>query len=421
MYGNAQLIELIWRNPAYQRATQSPASEDDTVGKGALFGGFRTTSSCAYSQADAPAKRLRSEYDTANRVLCYPGELFDKKYKYVLGPENGWDKDSRELPIETALVRTTPTDRDSYRDAEANPFFTTSDDKTVPAWNEIRRYSATQSLDSDAPVDYKQAADSAGTTTHKARPNDGERIQFVDDINWANEGDTTMTMDLEESITGANCNLKKICLQFSKENHHASEVTFDFSDITRAQGSISSSSHPMANMITILLDGKEKLHTSYFDCRMGKFGANKFKLSVKSIKYFPPLTSPLGGFDAGSQVARDVRTVYRIAPPSSLAITSDAGFSNTTNPASQATGDPNATRAGAASRAVAAINNYGVNDSTDAYTWKYYGGDGLATVGAGTAGAQTMDVSAGISEYSTAARETRGTLLSAAIYLQADT
>jgi|TARA_R110000737_G_scaffold260848_4_gene269162 hypothetical protein len=415
MYGNAQLIELIWRNPAYQRATQSPASEDDTVGKGALFGGFRTTSSCAYSQADAPSKRLRSEYDTSNRVLCYPGELFDKKYKYVLGPENGWDKDSRELPIETALVRTTPTDRDSYRDAAANPSFKTS----VPAWNEIRRYTSTQSGDSDAPLDYKQAAD------NKARTDGGtERIQFVDDINWANEGDTTMTMDLEESITGANCNLKKICLQFSKENHHASEVTFDFSDITRAQGSISSSSHPMANMITILLDGKEKLHTSYFDCRMGKFGANKFKLSVKSIKYFPPLSSPLGGFDAGSQVARDVRTVYRIAPPSSLATTPDAGFSNTTNPASQATGDPNAGRAGAASRTVAAINNYGANeiDPADAYTWKYYGGDGLATVGAGVGAiAQTMDVSAGISEYSTAARETRGTLLSAAIYLQADT
>ena len=134
------------------------------------------------------------------------------------------------------------------------------------------------------------------------------RIQMKPDLNWANKGDTSYSVALDEHIAGARATLKKIVLQFSKEHHQVSEVVVDFSDIVGTQGSVNSSRYMSSPKLTILCDGIKRVVECYYDVEMGNFADSKFNLSVAELVFFPPLAGPMGGFDAGAHVATVVPT-----------------------------------------------------------------------------------------------------------------
>ena len=304
----SQLIELLWRNRAYVEGTLEPDSGQPER-KGAMFAGF--SSEMAFdNQSGRPIQKTRQEYLGYDRVCVYPGTCRDSKYDYNIGPEFGIDPASIDLPAHLQYPRTIKTDvfnTDNQIDAKAGVAFGTS----------MSKYQNTPALGAAKNTGWEPTAAPFYNTEpgmmirKRARNAVDESVVtdqyavagFVPDLNYANAGDTTVSIDLAESIAGVGSVLKKITVQCSKANHHISEITLDFSDITRGSGSISSSENPQANLLTILLDGTEKVKECYFDCKMGKFGSNKFKLGLKSVKYFPPLACPSGGFDPGSQVA----------------------------------------------------------------------------------------------------------------------
>jgi hypothetical protein len=304
----SQLIELLWRNKAYEEAIQDPVSGlPDRVG--AMFGGFRTEMGFDNS-AKKPVKKTRQEYHAYDRVCVYPGLCRDGIFDYAIGPEKGVDPSSMDLPSNLQIPRTVKTDVYGI----AGHIDEVSKTGSGTHGESLETFHSVPSTGTGtwAPKEHPYYHDPVGMMIRKrSRNQDDENavaeeyatVKFVDDLNYANAGDTTISIDLAESIAGVGAVLKKVTVQCSKADHHISEVTLDFSDITRGSGSISSSEHPQANLLTILLDGKEKLHTAYFDCKMGKFGASKFKLGVKQVKYFPPMAHPSGGFDPGSQVA----------------------------------------------------------------------------------------------------------------------
>lgn len=307
----SQLIELIWRNKRYTEGTRDPdvAFPDR---KGAMFAGFSTEMGFE-NETGKPSKKPRQEHASYDRVCVYPGTCMDNKYSYAIGPQHGSDPASLDLPHILQVPRTVKTDVFSYKrqiDRVRNDGSTTNlgpeNYHAIP-----EQGTALYPPDENGHPHYfkepgmtirkrgKFSSDSSATVDLQ----DYSTLGFIDDIDYANAGDTNVAIDLNESIAGVTAVLKKVVIQMSKENHHISEVVIDFSDITRGSGSISSSSNPQSNMLTIMLDGKSKLHEAFFDCKMGKFGASKFKLGIADVNYFPPMSCAAGGFDAGSQVA----------------------------------------------------------------------------------------------------------------------
>ena len=326
----SQLVELIWRNRAYQDGISDPDGVSD-YRVGAMFGGFRTEMGFD-NEKRIPEKKVRQEYISYDRVCAYPGRVQDSKFAYDIGPTAGCDPASMDLPAQLQMPRTVATDvhdaaKERKLDFRAGLYSQRvrrevrgdEDGRTEIVAPEDGDYAKGMTNPIDA--DIGKGRDGDGRPTHFLNPgmmvrkrplyseddvpisNEYAAIKYVDDIDYSNAGDTSVDIDLNETISGVNCVLKKIVIQCSKSDHHISELTVDFSDITRGSGSITSSENPQCNQLTIMLDGKKKLHTAYFDCKMGKFGASKFKLGIKDVRYFPPMSNSAGGFDAGSQIA----------------------------------------------------------------------------------------------------------------------
>lgn len=306
----SQLIELIWRNKSYVEGTRD-AADGYPQRKGAMFAGFKTEMGFD-NMTGKPIKKTRQEYAGYDRVCVYPGLCRDGTHDYNIGPQKGVDPSSIDLPMDLQIPRTIPTEvyepANQLDRVKGKP----SVSGTLEHYQNDSEPSDASQLDLWRSLSVPYNAVGTGMMIRKrSRFTDDSdviapvyaKVGFVDDLNYANAGDTTVSIDLNESISGVGAVLKKVVVQCSKTDHHISEVVLDFSDITRASGSISSSENPQANLLTILMDGHERVHTAYFDCKMGKFSASKFQLGVKSIKYFPPMGTPAGGFDPGSQVA----------------------------------------------------------------------------------------------------------------------
>jgi len=334
----SQLIELLWRNRAYVEGIADPVEGYDNR-KGAMFAGFKTEMGFD-NETRMPQKRVKTEYTNYDRTLVYPGKLEDSSYSYHIGPTNGQDPASLDLPSVMQIPRTIATDVFN----QARQLKTSVDESNpIVGWHDTPEHGSGPGVEDKGEFGVKPD-DTRGNPPHMIKPgmmvrqrarygDDGDDpvaakyavASFVDDIDYGNAGDCTVSIDLAESIAGVNCILKKVVVQFSKVDHHISEFTLDFSDVTRGSGSISSSENPQSNLLTILLDGKERVHVSYFDCKMGKFGASKFKLGVRNVRYFPPLSCEAGGFDAGSQVATPASMTFNCEKAYEPALTTEGG------------------------------------------------------------------------------------------------
>ena len=308
----SQLIELLWRNKAYVEGCSDPHVSYPNR-KGAMFAGF-TTEMGFDNNNTQPSKKVRHEYINYDRVAVYPGVVQDHSNTYNIGPVNGTDPASTDLPANLQIPRTIKTDVFNANNRLEEGAAADYHDRPEDGYGY-----GSKATDVD---NFKAKPDAKGRPPHLLNPGMMVRKQerfaddtdpvsseytsasFVEDIDFQNAGDTWVSIDLNDSIAGVGAILKKVVVQCSKADHHISEVCLDFSDVTRTSGSISSSENPQSNLLTILLDGKEKVHTAYFDCKMGKFGSSKFKLGLNRVRYFPPLSCEAGGFDSGSQVAQ---------------------------------------------------------------------------------------------------------------------
>lgn len=452
----SQLIELLWRNRAYTEGIADPAVNYENR-KGAMFAGFKTEMGFD-NDTRKPQKRTRHEYLNYDRCLVFPGKLEDSTNSYHIGPTNGQDPASLDLPSSMQMPRTIATEiYDSGKQltaASIQNWHTKPEEGSGPGIVDPSKYGV-------------KPDDTHGTPEHMLKPgmmvrqraryaDDGNDpvaekyavAGFINDIDYGNAGDCTVSIDLAESIAGVSCVLKKVVVQFSKVDHHISEFTLDFSDITRGSGSISSSENPQSNLLTILLDGKEKLHTSYFDCKMGKFGASKFKLGVRNVHYFPPLSCEAGGFDSGSQVATATSMTFNCEKSYEGAMTTEAGSSLDVAPQFARSPNqawPNPLRGvpeeGCGATLVADAINQGYDmigkaaDGTgDATSADHTSSttpqpntsdlnDNKTTTSAGkeiTSVAQVCWRRAGCSSYTVQPRKTRGTILAVNVTLQAD-
>jgi hypothetical protein len=153
-------------------------------------------------------------------------------------------------------------------------------------------------------------------------------VEYVDDVEWHNSGSTLLDMHLDSHVGGSQATLKKIVLQFSKEDHQISEVVVDLSDILRSQGSINGAAAgrpaelnaKQKPEITILCDGKKRMQEVYYDTSVGFFTTNKFKFGVSKVRYFPPLVGAIGGFDNGSHVATITPTFGGLQPTTEASV-----------------------------------------------------------------------------------------------------
>ena len=310
----SQLIELLWRNKAYTEGIRDPLVGNDSR-RGAMFAGFKTE--MAFDNATGkPIKKTRQEYNAYDRICVYPGLCRDATNDYNIGPENGIDPSALDLPHNLQIPRTIKTDvfESSY---QIDKMSGSDIGEGLSKWQDtpsdgVQRglYPPTDWQQKNTTVPYHAVEPGMMIRKRQRHTTDASVVSeeyttagFVEDLNYANAGDTTISIDLAESIAGVGCTLKKIVVQCSKVEHHISEIVLDFSDITRGSGSISSNENPQSNLLTVLLDGREKMVTAYYDVKMGKFSSGKFKLGLRSVKYFPPLACAAGGFDSGSQVA----------------------------------------------------------------------------------------------------------------------
>ena len=412
----SQLIELVWRNRAYVEAMKDPELGFPNR-KGAMFAGFSSEMGFE-NETGKPSKKPRQEVASYDRVCVYPGMCMDNKYTYNIGPQFGCDPASLDLPYNLQIPRTVRTSTfTSTRQLSVEPA------KYHSSVDEVQGH---EKLDETGkPAYFKEP----GMTIRKRGKfstdasavvdvNSYAALSYVDDIDYANAGDTSVSIDLNESVSGVTAILKKVVIQCSKENHHISEVVIDFSDITRGSGSISSSAAPRSNLLTILMDGKTKMHEAYFDCKMGKFGANKFKLGVADVNYFPPMATPAGGFDAGSQIAVPGDIVFDVD-----------GNHNSRNALAQI---PTQTTQAGSGRVRDAVNaGYFIGASNHAESGDNVNeqtgtiqrdGDNQQSIN----NTQYEDVSAvlwktpGVSHYTFKPREPRGTILAINVVLQAD-
>ncbi len=305
----SQLIELVWRNKAYLEGTSDP--DGSAKRHGALFAGFSTEMSFLHGGGFSVPKD-RGEVMNYDRVLVYPGMVQDSAISYRIGPQRGLDPASLDLPMTHQIPRTVATTvfNNTTKTNSIDKFHT----ETTSGYGDERGAGSVGPGDEIPVPDEGRPKPflNPGMMIRKRPRNTDDvlitasehmKLAYIPDIDYNNPGECALSIDLQESIAGTPATLKKVVLQFSKENHHISEVTLDFSDVTRGSGSISSSTAPRQNSLTILCDGKKRLQDVAFDCKMGNFGANKFKLTVSEVKYFPPLATPAGGFDPGSQVA----------------------------------------------------------------------------------------------------------------------
>ena len=425
------MIELVWRNPAYELGLQE---------HGALFGGFRTEVNSDY-ESGRPGKKTRTEYKKFDRQFVYPGFIEDSKNAYHIGNSEGWDPScvsaAGSMPPDMQMPRAvlTSTRRDyetpagfqacnactvvqdipkrvqsqnSYSQAlqlRADPetraglsvdeqnihmYVDESRNRGVPASNTPnedpvddpqpaqngtpfnphtwdtrdatnRAYDTAANLDRALPKHADlPSANNGDMNDWGAEPDcrirrlikqsqpfetssglkelqDAKRafelssdavVEFVDDVEWHNAGSTMLDMHLDSHVGGSMATLKKIVLQFSKEDHQISEVAIDLSDILRNQGSINGATagQPAELVaktkpeITILCDGKKRVQEVYYDTQVGFFTTNKFKLGVSRIRYFPPLVGTTGGFDNGSHVATITPTFGGLQPTTEASV-----------------------------------------------------------------------------------------------------
>ena len=85
----SQLIELIWRNTAYEEAIKDPSANRDDR-KGAMFAGFKTEMAFD-AMTSRTIKKVRQEHYAYDRMTVYPGMVRDSTYDYNIGPQKGVD------------------------------------------------------------------------------------------------------------------------------------------------------------------------------------------------------------------------------------------------------------------------------------------------------------------------------------------
>ena len=388
----ATMIELVWRNPAYQEGLAK---------HGAMFGGFKSEVNMDYME-DRPGKKTRTEYKKFDRQFVFPGFVEDSKNSYHIGNSEGWDpscasaagtvppdlqmpravltsshrehetpagtggKETRiaNMPLRTQSTQSYARLLDEQKTGAditmfTDPSFSSNPTHASPAqngtpynphtWDVHDKHHASHLIDEPLPsrtiVDMnswgadpdckirrviKQGTQST-TDSGLAELQDGALqnsketesvIELVDDVEWHNSGATMLDMHLDSHVGGSRATLKKVVLQFSKEDHQVSEVVLDLSDILRSQGSINGASagRPAEQSakqkpeITILCDGKKRMQEVYYDTSVGEFTTNKFKFGVSKVRYFPPLVGVTGGFDNGSHVATITPTFGGLQP-----------------------------------------------------------------------------------------------------------
>ena len=172
---------------------------------------------------------------------------------------------------------------------------------------------------------------------------------------------------------------------------------------------------------------------------MGKFGANKFKLGLADVNYFPPMSTSAGGFDPGSQVAvpGDIQFVCERRGDYSGGAGAGTPFADANaqfwpNPlrdipiAGNSSGGSQMVRdAVNTGFQVKADNSMADPDVTVNGTLNQRNGDNVITsAAAGAVGLSGNPVvmwkTPGVSSYSFKPRESRGTVLAVNVVLQAD-
>lgn len=432
----SQIIELIWRNRAYEEATRDPVDGQPNR-KGAMFAGFKTEMGFD-SETHKSTSRLRQEYLAYDRLCCYPGAVRDSTNEYCIGPQHGVDPASLNLPYNLQYPRTVATDlfrAGSHRHVA---------DTTESGWHATPDEAASRHKKLQPTTDYSV---NPGMVVRKRSRNDVDSeliapeyttLKFADDISYANAADTTVSIDLQESIAGVNAVLKKVVVQCSKAEHHISEITLDFSDITRGSGSISSSENPQSNLLTILMDGHEKLHTAHFDCKMGKFQSSKLKFAVRNVKYFPPMACEAGGFDCGSQIAvpdsvtfnceRVGTTNVAASLPNTLRGIPDDPFTSTISTGNNTREDISGRSkvSDAVNQGYRLVGDGRTDQATTTTNGSYIPNDDNLTTVSYTDKTEIKDDvkvawrQPGVSEYKFKQRTTRGTILAISVFLQAD-
>lgn len=393
------MIELVWRNPAYELGLQT---------HGALFGGFKSEVNSDY-QSGRPGKKTRTEYKKFDRQFVYPGFIEDANNAYHIGNSEGWDpacaSAAGSVPPDLQMPRAVLTSSHREHETPAKRTATTQvgvlpkraqSTMSYARWFDelpqqegappervtmsvtgvsLGTFQATNAQNgtgfvkhtwdtvegplNPSPVPFpsgavadmnswgaepdckirrvvKQGPASSTDTGLTELQEGGEHynksneamIEFVDDVEWHNAGSTILDMHLDSHVGGSQATLKKIVLQFSKEDHQISEVVIDLSDILRSQGSINGASAGQPAQlaakqkpeITILCDGKKRMQEVYYDTSVGFFTTNKFKFGVSKVRYFPPLVSASGGFDDGSHVATVTPTFGGLQPTTEASI-----------------------------------------------------------------------------------------------------
>lgn len=385
----ASMIELVWRNPAYEAGLQK---------HGALFGGFKSEVNSDY-ESGRPGKKTRTEYKKFDRQFVYPGFIEDANNAYHIGNSEGWDpacaSAAGSVPPDLQMPRAVLTSshrehatpagkKDSSTQVGILPKRAQSTmsyarrfdelayadgipDKVImsvtgealsfaqgtPAQNGTGFNPHTWDVE-DGPQTAVPSGAAADMDSWGADPdckirrvikqgetlatesgltelqegveeynkNNEAMVEFVDDVEWHNSGSTMLDMHLDSHVGGSQATLKKIVLQFSKEDHQISEVVIDLSDILRSQGSINGAAAgrpaelnaKQKPEITILCDGKKRMQEVYYDTSVGFFTTNKFKFGVSKVRYFPPLVGTTGGFDNGSHVATITPTFGGLQP-----------------------------------------------------------------------------------------------------------
>lgn len=105
---------------------------------------------------------------------------------------------------------------------------------------------------------------------------------------------------ISESWKEADCYLKNIVCQMSKEKHNCQGVYIDFGDILQDNSSILHVDTIRTNVLYLPLDPNRIMTTHTYDVNLGKIRDNTFQFGVAGIRYFPPYGNRQFGLHTGA-------------------------------------------------------------------------------------------------------------------------